>query len=187
VPILGYLVPLAGGDPIPLAKEKVVIGRRDGCDIRLAAANVSGRHAEIRKHKNKWVVIDLESANGTRVNGAKVKSKTLANGDEIVFARKHTFRLELDPKHAPPPAADDVAPSSSEFDNDADDGNFKKPLLEKAGLAKKPVQEFSGDEFDSMVDSSLDSLLDIGEDADSMIDKDSMLDRDDEPPKGKRR
>ena len=92
-----YLVPLAGGDPIPIIKDSVIVGRRPECDIRLEIPNVSGRHAELRLHRGNWHVIDLQSANGTKVNGDKVKKKRLSPGDEVVFARTNRFKIEFDP------------------------------------------------------------------------------------------
>src|SRR4051812_38975182 len=107
-----YLVPLAGGDPIPLVKESVVIGRRPEADIRLEIPNVSGRHAELRLQRGHWWVIDLGSANGTKVNGDKVKKKKLAPGDEVIFARTNRFKIEFDPvaaANAAKPKADSPA------------------------------------------------------------------------------
>jgi hypothetical protein len=95
-----FLVPLAGGDPIPLVKDSVVVGRRPECDIRLEVPNISGRHAELRLHRGQWVVIDLGSSNGTKVNGDKIKKKKLSPGDEVVFARTSRFKIEFDPAAA---------------------------------------------------------------------------------------
>ena len=45
--MFGELIPVGGGDPIPLMKEQLVIGRREKCDIVLRFANVSGEHCEL--------------------------------------------------------------------------------------------------------------------------------------------
>lgn len=183
-----YLVPLAGGDPIPLVKDSVVIGRRPECDIRLEVANVSGKHAELRLHRGHWHVIDLQSANGTKVNGDKIKKKRLSPGDEVVFARTNRFKIEFDPAAAaavakPKSDADsgkdttwdkalrrgrrkEKAPvAADELDLlDSDDEKthaFDKPLLEKAGLAKSAVDD--GDIFDDDLD-ALDELENLIED-----------------------
>ena len=39
--MLGELLPLGGGDPIPLLKQQLLVGRRESCDIVLRFANVS--------------------------------------------------------------------------------------------------------------------------------------------------
>src|SRR5207245_361620 len=46
-PMYGELVPLGGGDAIPLLKKKLVIGRRENCDIVLRFPNISARHCEL--------------------------------------------------------------------------------------------------------------------------------------------
>ena len=47
--------------------------------------NASRRHAEIRRVGNDVVVVDLNSTNGTRVNGAAVRERKLVDGDQIVI------------------------------------------------------------------------------------------------------
>jgi pSer/pThr/pTyr-binding forkhead associated (FHA) protein len=46
---------------------------------------VSRNHAEIRPHGNGWVLVDLGSTNGSRVNGTRVSSHELREGDELAF------------------------------------------------------------------------------------------------------
>lgn len=74
---------LGDGTRLPLADRVVAIGRLPECDITLADPNVSRRHAEIRPSGPGWVVVDLGSTNGTRVNGATVVEHRLQPGDEI--------------------------------------------------------------------------------------------------------
>ena len=42
----GELIPLGGGDPIPLLKKQLLCGRRESCDIILRFANVSAHHCQ---------------------------------------------------------------------------------------------------------------------------------------------
>jgi hypothetical protein len=79
---VGSLV-LPNGDRIECGEDPVTIGRLAECDIPLADANVSRRHAEVRRQDDHFVVVDLGSTNGTRVNGAGVKERALNDGDEI--------------------------------------------------------------------------------------------------------
>src|SRR5690349_11165288 len=46
----GELVPVGGGDSIPLLRETLTIGRRDSCDIPLRFPNVSGIHCQLNFH-----------------------------------------------------------------------------------------------------------------------------------------
>src|SRR5215469_15191369 len=59
------------------------IGRSPDNDLVLPDDEVSRRHAAIRLVDDSHVLVDLESANGTRVNGEPIKEKTLAAGDSI--------------------------------------------------------------------------------------------------------
>ena len=69
--------------PYPLAKDALSIGRLDSCDIVLSDTGVSRRHAEVRREGDEWVVVDLNSTNGTIVNGKTVRRHRLAEGDRI--------------------------------------------------------------------------------------------------------
>ena len=80
----GSLV-LPTGDRIPLGERTVTFGRRPESTVQLADPNVSRNHAEIRPHGNGWLLVDLGSTNGTRVNGARVSSQELEEGDEVAF------------------------------------------------------------------------------------------------------
>jgi hypothetical protein len=65
-------------------KNKVtVVGRGTDTDLRLTDQSVSRRHAEIRVAGNATMLNDLQSTNGTTVNGVGVTTKALADGDEI--------------------------------------------------------------------------------------------------------
>jgi hypothetical protein len=68
-----------------LDQQKIVIGRSRDCDIQLADANVSRRHAELRQEGASYWVVDLGSTNGTEVNGKRVKRAKLRDGDKIVL------------------------------------------------------------------------------------------------------
>ena len=46
--VLGVLQPVGGGDPIPLIKPEIIVGRRPSCDIRLDFENISGKHCVLR-------------------------------------------------------------------------------------------------------------------------------------------
>ncbi|MCX7621290.1 MAG: DUF3662 and FHA domain-containing protein [Acidimicrobiales bacterium] len=68
-----------------LGDRVVTIGRLPDCDITITDANVSRHHAEIRPRGDGFVLVDLGSTNGTRVNGVRVTERELFDGDEIAF------------------------------------------------------------------------------------------------------
>jgi len=65
-------------------------GRHPDSDIFLDDVTVSRRHAEFRRDNGEFQIVDINSLNGTHVNGKPVASAVLANGDEIQIGR---FRL----------------------------------------------------------------------------------------------
>ena len=70
------------------------IGRREGFDLYLTSRNVSGLHAEILEEENEefWIH-DLNSTNGTFVNGERIRSKTLLQDDDTIVFGNRTFRV----------------------------------------------------------------------------------------------
>ena len=76
-------------------QRRVVIGRSRDCDIQLADANVSRRHAELRQEGASYWIVDLGSTNGMEVNGKRVKRAKLSDGDTIVLgSTRITFDRE---------------------------------------------------------------------------------------------
>lgn len=71
------------GHDVALRGDRAVIGRLSSCDICLEDANVSRRHAEVMRVAGDWYVQDLESTNGTRLNGEPVDRARLHDGDVI--------------------------------------------------------------------------------------------------------
>jgi pSer/pThr/pTyr-binding forkhead associated (FHA) protein len=62
------------------------IGRDASCDLAIADMTVSRRHATLERTPDGWLLSDLESTNGTRVNGWRVRGKVAVRpGDLISF------------------------------------------------------------------------------------------------------
>jgi pSer/pThr/pTyr-binding forkhead associated (FHA) protein len=77
-----------------LATGELTIGRNPGNDIMIENAGVSRRHAVIRWTGERATLEDRSSANGTFVNGKKVTSQDLRDGDEIMIVKyRLIFRL----------------------------------------------------------------------------------------------
>ncbi len=84
---------------LPLVHEEYAIGRAEGNVIRLTDRNVSRKHAVIRRNAQNgggppgWIVKDLDSYNGTYVNGLRVAGEAkIAHGDVVQLG---DYRLEF--------------------------------------------------------------------------------------------
>jgi pSer/pThr/pTyr-binding forkhead associated (FHA) protein len=133
--LLGELVPQGGGDPIPLRKERLMVGRRENCDVILRFGNVSSNHCELTLESGYWFVKDLGSRNGTRLNGYRITKKRMDPGDTLSIA-KRDYKAKYSPAElgaeGPPPDVDVMVEIMSHS------------LLEGAGLARKTRQKSEG-------------------------------------------
>ena len=123
---LGELVPVGGGDPIPLLQEVLTVGRRESCDICLKFQNISSMHCELVFTHGKWMVKDLNSSNGVKINGSDrllpYTPTTIRPGDEVEIGH-HKFQLHYEGG----PGLDEPEPVEE---------LFARSLMEKAGLEK---------------------------------------------------
>jgi hypothetical protein len=80
------LFDLNAGKSYALTKTTLVLGRDASCDIVLDDANVSRRHAQLAQDViGTWKLTDLNSTNGTRINGNRVGNALLRDGDELTI------------------------------------------------------------------------------------------------------
>jgi pSer/pThr/pTyr-binding forkhead associated (FHA) protein len=77
---------------IPVERELVTIGRKPDNDICIDNLAVSGHHARIFKAGDWFLIEDLDSLNGTFVNGKMIKESPLKNGDEVLIG-KHILKF----------------------------------------------------------------------------------------------
>ncbi len=90
---------------ISLSDEEYRLGRDSDNDIVLDDEGVSRHHAKIEKKKNHFFIVDLDSANGTIVNGKKRNKVKLKHEDLIIIGRiQLEFRTEEKPDTVPPEA-----------------------------------------------------------------------------------
>jgi adenylate cyclase len=123
-------MPVGGGDPIPLIRPTLTLGRRESCDICLRFSNVSGLHCELAYKDGRWHIRDLGSTNGIKVNGIKVQKKVLHPKDVITIA-KRKWTIDYVP----------AAVQRMEEILEEEEDILSQPLLERAGLVHPPRDE----------------------------------------------
>jgi predicted component of type VI protein secretion system len=85
---------LGDGTRFAVGEDPVSIGRAPESDLKLSDSTVSRNHAEIVRDGDAWVLRDLGSSNGTKVNGASALEQVLNDGDEIRVGSA-TLRFEV--------------------------------------------------------------------------------------------
>src|SRR5579862_6706433 len=69
---------------VPLIRDEITIGRKEGNTIRLTERNVSRRHARILRNNGEVHIEDLNSYNGIRVNNARIAERvSLRVSDQV--------------------------------------------------------------------------------------------------------
>jgi pSer/pThr/pTyr-binding forkhead associated (FHA) protein len=97
------LVPLEGGTPIDIAKDLVLVGRKEDCDIRLDHKSISKHHCVLVKTEGLLLLRDLGSTNGTRVNGQRIRRAALLPNDQLQLASlRYSVQVSSD-ERAPAP------------------------------------------------------------------------------------
>jgi len=103
---------------IKLDKPSFTVGRKPDNDIMLDNSTVSGHHCKIYESGGTWFVEDLNSTNGTFVNGKKVFKVGLKNNDSVTIV-KYSLKFIADPKtpaapEAPKPPAPEAKPGAEQ-------------------------------------------------------------------------
>src|SRR5262245_59933222 len=103
---------------VEFQESEISIGRATDNVLPLQDKKSSRKHAKIEKVSGEYIVNDLGSGNGTKVNGKDVNTHVLCKGDEIAIGLTTIYVLSLDTPvgrsapAAPPPAAAIAAPAA---------------------------------------------------------------------------
>ncbi|MEM9695081.1 MAG: FHA domain-containing protein [Myxococcota bacterium] len=108
------------GERIVLEPGRNEIGRDASIEVTLDDSGVSRRHAEVAvDERGHAVLTDLESTNGTYVNGARTKSAALHEGDQIFIGSgevelRFGYRTKIEIAQRVPPSQLPVLPTAEE-------------------------------------------------------------------------
>jgi len=87
---------LLDGKRLVVGPGGVTLGRSRQCDIVLTDPNVSRQHAEVRPRGGSWVLIDLGSTNGSRINGRQVEGPEVIRPGDAIELGSTTLMFELE-------------------------------------------------------------------------------------------
>jgi pSer/pThr/pTyr-binding forkhead associated (FHA) protein len=124
------LIPVDGTVPIAIERDVTLVGRQDGCDLRIQHKSVSKMHCIIARTDGLLMVRDLGSTNGTRVNGQRIRRAALLPNDNLAIAG-FTYRIHLGPDEQP------VLPNEPTQQLDADE---LSSLLQQSKPAPQEVE-----------------------------------------------
>ena len=83
------LVDISTKRPVYIKKQDILIGRGADCDISLNSETVSSHHARIHRTSKGWALSDLDSHNGTKLNGRYINQPQLIfDEDMLTFGDK---------------------------------------------------------------------------------------------------
>ena len=91
---MAFLRHLYNGNTVSIYElgDCTTIGRHLECHIHIDDMTVSGRHAEIKRLGDHWMLTDLGSTNGVMVKGKPVRQQELA-GDKVFSLGTHSFEF----------------------------------------------------------------------------------------------
>lgn len=107
----------------PFEKTSVIIGRDESARLRIPLPSVSRKHCELSIDDEELIVKDLGSANGTYVNGAKVKERELSPGDLLTVGGV-VFVIKIDGYPAQIDAKDCYAAGMVSMDDLGEDDDY---------------------------------------------------------------
>lgn len=174
---MAYLTVLKGpdrGKRYELTGDRPVVGRDAKSSIQLHDGEISRQHAEIRRIKSGYILYDLQSSNGTFLNGERVQYSVIKSGDRIKFGQSELIftgdaaapRVDLASKI-------NMTPADPKSDNSAILSSLKQTHFSE--LLKKPDQ--SGSEWlrDSLA--NLNTMYEASEAVRRITDVDQLLER----------
>jgi pSer/pThr/pTyr-binding forkhead associated (FHA) protein/tetratricopeptide (TPR) repeat protein len=158
---------------VPLVKEEITIGRKEGNTIRLTERNVSRHHARLTRSNGSVFIEDLDSYNGVKVNGDKITARTTVREGDLVEIGDYHLALQKSiqeglsappptpsPESGPPPISAAQARAATQSDGatavmklpvedkkDPDSGRIRNIPTNEAGRLMITTTELSGAEF----------------------------------------
>lgn len=84
---------LAGNLAVRLRGDSLMVGRLPCCSVEIPLPTVSSHHCRLARRGSRWYIEDLDSRNGTFVNGRRIRRRWLHVGDRITVG-EFSFRVD---------------------------------------------------------------------------------------------
>lgn len=128
----------------PLNKPRIIVGRKNNCDLRIPLSSVSRQHCELSIEGEQLRIKDLGSSNGTFHNGSRIQEAILEAGDEVTIGPV-VFTAVIDG------SPDNIEPVKTFISKPKDD-DFAKPdsVTSVDQPTELPVE--SEDQLDAVID-----------------------------------
>src|ERR1700682_5819770 len=86
---------------IPVVRDEITIGRNEANMVRLTEKNVSRKHGRLVREDGPFLIEDLDSFTGIRVNGEKIKGKHLVQEGDLIQISEYDLSLQASPEEKP--------------------------------------------------------------------------------------
>lgn len=94
-------------------QAEITIGRAPDNDLVVDHESMSGHHAKLQQKDNGYILVDLDSTNGSKIDGISTSSGPLSNGTQITFGR-------VDAVYACEPVASEESDEDESFGGDGE-------------------------------------------------------------------
>jgi len=138
---------------VPLVKDEITIGRKEGNTIRLTERNVSRHHARLIRSNGSFFIEDLDSYNGVKVNGDRIATRTtIREGDLVEIGDYHLAlqQTQEQPEVKPPPVPSS-SPPSLPTQSDGATAVLRLPVDKKEGPEVARAREIPADQVACLV------------------------------------
>lgn len=125
---------------VPLIRDEITVGRKEGNTIRLTERNVSRHHARIMRGNGSIAIEDLDSYNGVRVNGSRIKGQQPLTLSDRIQIGDYLIELKADTGEAPPAVADDQLTQPIEKPERAASSSSSIPVMQLGGPNAETVK-----------------------------------------------
>ncbi len=154
-----------------LDADTVVVGRGEGCDLVLADAFLSRRHARLQRDGDGWAIEDLGSRNGTRVNGQALSGRRPLLAGDVVELSASSFEVLGEGTIAPSTAGAD------DYDSTATDATFFRSAAEMLEAGSRAGSPDSGEDELLRIADRLRLVNEVHQDLGRSLALEELLDR----------